>query len=235
LKGLSFFQNDTFEKRFARKTKCIYIYAIINNKKNLTTMQNINFPVNFQFKISSLANDFTATDANGKVIAYVRQKMFKLKEDIEIYNDESKSAVNYRIKADRWLDFSAAYSFLDKDGSSFGKIARKGWRSIWKAEYQMIDESDQPQYKINEENGWVKVFDSLLGEIPVVSFFTGYFFNPSYLVTNSAGSPIVKLKKLPSFFGRNFEITKVGEMDSDDDDRIMLGLMMMILLERRRG
>ena len=198
-------------------------------------MQNINFPVNFQFKISSLANDFTATDANGKVIAYVRQKMFKLKEDIEIYNDESKSAVNYRIKADRWLDFSAAYSFLDKDGSSFGKIARKGWRSIWKAEYQMIDESDQPQYKINEENGWVKVFDSLLGEIPVVSFFTGYFFNPSYLVTNSTGSPIVKLKKLPSFFGRNFEITKVGEMDSDDDDRIMLGLMMMILLERRRG
>ena len=74
-------------------------------------MQDIQFPVQFEFKISTLANDFKATDANGKMIAYVRQKMFKLKEDIQIFSDESKTKVNYRIKADKWLDFSTAYSF----------------------------------------------------------------------------------------------------------------------------
>lgn len=91
------------------------------------------------------------------------------------------------------------------------------------------------QYSIREENAWVKVMDSVFGEIPILGFFSGYVFNPTYAVTNKNGDIIVRLKKQPSFFGRKFEIEKVGEIDNDDDDRIMLGLMMMILLERRRG
>lgn len=198
-------------------------------------MQNINFPVEFNFKISSISNDFTAIDAQGHQIAYVRQKMFKFKEDILIYNDESKTKVNYRIKADKWLDFSAAYAFLDENEKEFGKVARKGWRSLWKAQYNIIDEFQKQQYSINEENGWTKVLDSLLGEIPILNFFTGYLFNPSYLVTDNDNNPIIRLKKEPSFWGKKFTLSKLGNMDNNDDDRIVLGLMMMILLERRRG
>jgi hypothetical protein len=198
-------------------------------------MQKITFPINFRFKISTLSNDFVATDASEKTIAYVRQKMFKFKEDILIYSDESKSKVNYRIKADRWLDFSAAYSFFDENETEFGKIVRKGWRSIWKAKYEIINQSQRHQYTISEESVWTRVFDSLLGEVPILNFFTGYLFNPSYLVSNLQNEEIVRLKKEPSFFGRKFRLTQVGEMDADDEDRIVLGLMMMILLERKRG
>jgi hypothetical protein len=198
-------------------------------------MQNIVFPVTFKFNIATIANDFTATDANGKVVAYVRQKIFKFKEDIEIFSDETRSKVVYRIKADRWLDFSAAYSFYDAEGNVFGKIARKGWKSLWKTNYHIIDEKEKKQYELNEGNPWVRVMDSLFGQIPILSFFTGYVFNPSYLMTDNKFKTIVKLKKNPSFFGRNFTVEKMGEMDSDDDDRIMLSLMMMILLERRKG
>ena len=56
------------------------------------------------------------SDASGNTIAYVRQKMFKLKEDISIFADETKSQVNFKIKADRWLDFSAAYSITNAEG-----------------------------------------------------------------------------------------------------------------------
>ena len=198
-------------------------------------MQNLQFPIDFEFKIGTFANDFTATDLSGRTIAYVRQKMFKLKEDIQIFSDENQTKVNYTIKADRWLDFSAAYSFYDSDGSVLGKIARKGWRSLWKAKYEIIDQHDQLQYSVSEENGMVKVFDSILGQVPILNMFTGYFFNPSYLVTDTKEKPIVRMKKEASFWGRKFQLTKVGSMDSDDDDRIMLGLMMMLLLERRRG
>ena len=198
-------------------------------------MQDIKFPVNFQFKITSLANDFTAIDASGKTIAYVRQKMFKLKEDIQIFSDSSKSKVLYNIKADRWLDFSAAYAFFDENGKEFGKIARKGWKSIFKAEYEIIDESQYVQYTIREENGWIKVLDSLIGQIPILNIFTGYLFNPSYILTNTGSKVIIRLKKLASFTGRNFELSKLADLDSDDDDRVMLSFMMMILLERRRG
>lgn len=198
-------------------------------------MNQINFPVNFKFKLSTLSNDFTATDSTGKIIAYVKQKLFKLKEDITIYSDESQTKINYTIKADKWIDFSAAYALYSYNRTEIGKIARKGWRSIWRAQYEIIDQNQQHQYSINEESGWVKVFDSLLGEIPILNFFTGYLFNPSYLVTDLKGKEIARLKKIPSFLGRNFEVSKLGTIDNDDDDRIILGLMMMILLERRRG
>jgi hypothetical protein len=35
---------------------------------------------------------------------------------------------------------------------------------------------------VQEENGWIKVLDALMGEVPVVGMFTGYLFN---LLTSS--------------------------------------------------
>ena len=198
-------------------------------------MTDLNFPISFEFNISTLSNDFTAKDANGKVIAYVRQKMFKLKEDIEVFNNDSRTQVNYRIKADKWIDFSTAYSFTDASGKELGKVARKGWASLWKANYDIINQHQKPQYKIREENAWVKVADGLLGQIPILSFFTGYLFNPSYIIVNSKEEVVMCLKKDPSFFGRKFTISQVKPTDADDDHRVMLSLMMLVLLERRRG
>lgn len=198
-------------------------------------MKQLNFPIKFKFNISTLANDFTATDVNGTTVAYVRQKMFKLKEDILIYENDSKTNVIFNIKADKWIDFSAAYSFTDRNGQELGKIARKGWASIWNAKYEIIDQNKQLQYQIREENAWVKVFDSLLGQIPILGILTGYLFNPKYKVMDKNGETVIRLKKEPSFFGRKFEITKLKNIDADDQQRTILALMMMILLERRKG
>ena len=198
-------------------------------------MQDIAFPVQFLFKVTTFSNDFTATDANGNIVAYVKQKMFKLKEDISIYSDNTKTKLNYTIKADRWLDFSAAYSLKDRNGAEIGKITRKGWASIWKAHYQIIDQYEKEQYMIREENGWVKVLDSILGEIPFLGLLSGYLFNPSYIVSDRNGKIIACLKKQPSMLGRKFEVNQLVQFDTDDEERIVLSLMMMILLERKRG
>jgi len=198
-------------------------------------MTNLNFPIQLTFNIGTLSNDFTARDTDSRTVAFVKQKLFKLKEDISIYADESKAELLFNIKADRWIDFSAAYSITHADGKELGKIARKGWRSLWKAKYLLIDQHQKEQFTIEEENGWVKVWDNLLGEIPIIGLLTGYFFNPSYAVMNLDGEKVARLKKQASFFGRKFEITKLSDMDNDDDERVMVGLMMMVLLERRRG
>ena len=198
-------------------------------------MKDLKFPINFTFHVTTLSNDFTAKDATGKTVAYVRQKMFKLKEAISIYADESKNNLTHTIKADQWIDFSAAYSFKDAQGREIGKIARKGWASIWKAHYELIDQHQNLQYHIREDNAWVKVLDSVFGNIPILGGFTGYFFNPSYTVTDLQGQDVVQLKKEPSFFGRKFKLSKLKAIDNDDDERIILGFMMMVLLERGRG
>lgn len=108
-------------------------------------------------------------------------------------------------------------------------------RSIWKANYNALDIDGLEDYTIKEDNGWVKVGDSFLGEIPILNILTGYVFNPSYTMYDKEGNKILQLKKKPSFFGRKFTLDKLADINPKDETRLILCFMMMILLERERG
>ncbi|MCB9256711.1 MAG: hypothetical protein H6579_06250 [Chitinophagales bacterium] len=195
-----------------------------------------NYPLNFEFKISTFSNDFIAKDANGVSIAYVRQKMFKLKEEVIVYSDESKAKELFHIRADKWLDFNTVYSFSAADSElALGKVGRKGWASLWKSRYELFDTNGDQDLLIQEENPWVKFWDGVCKEIPILNFFTGYFFNPSYAVTRPDGTLVGRFSKEKSFFGRRFKYEKLAEYEVGEELRVLLGLMMMVLLERRRG
>ena len=193
------------------------------------------FPVKLTFKIGTLSNDFVAQDATGNTIVYVRQKLLKLIEEVQVFNNESRSELMYTIRANRWIDFTATYTFTNRQSYEIGRIVRKGWASLWKAHYEIYDDKQQLDLAVREENPWAKVFDSMLGEIPFLGLLTGYLFHPSYIVTRPNGTPVVRLKKETSFFGRIFTIEKLAEFETGEEERILLGLMMMILLERQRG
>lgn len=195
-----------------------------------------NYPLKFEFKISTFSNDFNAQDSQGNTIAYVRQKMFKLKEKVIVYSDESKSKELFHINADKWLDFNTVYNFTSAaEGVELGKVCRKGWTSLLKARYELYDEKNQQDLLIEEENPWTKFWDGLLKEIPIVNFFTGYFFNPRYVVKRPDGTLVGRFSKDKSFFGRRFTYDKLAEYEQGEELRVLLGLMMMVLLERRRG
>ncbi|ROI13759.1 LURP-one-related/scramblase family protein [Epilithonimonas hominis] len=199
-------------------------------------LKNLNYPLEFKFKITTLASDFNITDRNGNYVAYVRQKMFRLKEDVIVFSDESRTKELFNIKANQWIDFNASYMMTDLlTGKKFGSLARKGMRSIWKARYDIIDEKDKPIYQINEDNGWIKVFDSFVGEIPILGMLTGYFLNPSYTVMDNAGKAYFRLKKMPSLIGRRFQLERLIDIDDEDEFLIILSFLMMVLLERARG
>lgn len=193
------------------------------------------YPIHLTFRIATLHNDFTAIDSIGNVRAYAKQKMFRLKEHVQIFADTSQTELKYEIRANKWLDFNTSYSFADASGNNLGRVVRKGWRSIWKASYLIFDEHDNQDLEINEKNAWVKVWDSLLSEIPIVGIFTGYLFNPSYTIKRPDGTIVCTLKKEPSFFGRKFKLENDAVFEKGEEDRILLGVMMMVLLERRRG
>lgn len=195
----------------------------------------MNFPLVLSFKLLALANQIYIRDANGNLLGYVKQKMFKLKEDINIFADEQQQQILFNIKADRMIDWSANYNFTDSRGNQLGSIKRQGMRSIWKANYDIFDSSGNQAYKINEENGWVKVADALFGELPIIGILSGYVFNPTYIVTRMDGTPVVHLKKEPALFEGKFIISALSPLSTEEETRIVLGVLMMTLLERRRG
>jgi uncharacterized protein YxjI len=195
----------------------------------------MNYPLELSFKILALASQIYIRDANGNLLGYVKQKLFKLKEDIQVFADENKTQLRFSIKADRILDFSASYSFTDANGNFIGSIKRKGMRSIWKAHYLIFDQNNQQVMEIHEENGWIKVVDSLVGEIPVIGMFTGYLFNPAYIVSRMNSEPVLRLQKQPAFFEGKFQLNPQAEMNEQDETLVLLGVLTMTLLERSRG
>ena len=195
----------------------------------------MNFPLSLSFKIFALASQIYIRDANGNLLGYVKQKMFKLKDDINIFADEQQTQLLFNIKADRMIDWSANFTFTDSRGNNLGSIKRQGMRSLWKASYDIFDANGTQVYKINEENGWVKVADALFGELPLVGIMSGYVFNPSYLVTRTNGSPVAQLKKQPAMLEGKFSLANLSQISAEEETRILLAVLMMTLLERRRG
>lgn len=195
----------------------------------------MNYPIELSFKILALASQIYIRDANGNLLGYVKQKLLKLKEDINVFADENQTRRLFNIQADRVIDFSARYNFSDDQGRFLGAIKRQGMRSLWRANYEIYDGGSQQVLVIREEKGWVKVVDALVGEIPIVGMFTGYMFNPSYIVSKIDETPVARVQKQPAFFEGKFHLEKLADLSGEEETRLLLSVLTMILLERSRG
>lgn len=199
-------------------------------------LQGLQYPLTLSFKILALASQATVMDAGGRTVLYTRQKLLKFKEHVEIWTDASQGTRLADIKANKVIDWSARYFFTDAAGAPVGSVGRRGWRSLWKAHYEVFNPGDNSTYfSIQEENGWTKVLDSLLGEIPILGIFSGYFLHPSYLATRADGTPVMRLTKQPAFWEGRFRIEKLAEVTPREELNLLLSFLMMILLERSRG
>ena len=194
----------------------------------------LNYPLTTSFKIVAINPQVTVTDANGQTVAYVKQRAFRLKEDVTIFADEAQTRPLYRMNANRMLDFNANYAITTPDGMPVGSVYRPGARSIWKASYHLKDTQGQEIGLIHEENAWIKVLDALLGEVPVLGMFSGYLFNPAYLV-ELRGQSAFYLKKQPAFLEGKFILEPRGPIAEQDEGLAIAGTIMALMLERMRG
>ena len=195
----------------------------------------MNYPLDLSFKLLALANQISVTDAQGNLIFYVKQKMFKLKEAVTVFADKEQTRSLYKINADRMIDISARYQITDVNGRTLGSVKRQGMKSLWKARYDIFDGGERAVLTISEENPWVKVIDALVGEVPVVGMFTGFMFNPSYVLKNPEEAIVMRFKKEPSMFESKFRLESLIPLAPEEEQRAVLSVLMMVLLERRRG
>lgn len=199
-------------------------------------LQGLQYPLTLSFKILALASQATVTDASGKTVLYTKQKLLKFREHVEIWTDKSQGTRLAEIKANKVIDWSARYFFTDAQNAPIGSVGRRGWRSLWKAHYEVFNPGDSnPDFSIQEGNAWVKVLDGILGEIPILGMFSGYFLHPSYIATRSNGTPAMRLTKQPAFWEGRFQIEKLSDVTPREELNLFLSFLMMILLERKRG
>ena len=114
-------------------------------------------------QVLALTGKIRLFSLEGQQILYCQQKMFRLKEDIRAYTDESQTQELLYIQARNILDFSAAYDVIDSGyGTKVGVLRRKGWRSLVRDEWDVLDAQDQPIGVLREDSPRRALFRRLI-------------------------------------------------------------------------
>ena len=93
-------------------------------------------------------------ESKENLLLFVKQKAFKLKEDITIFADEQETKPMIKINARSILDFSAAYDVTDvASGEKLGVLRRKGMMSSFVMDaWEILDKNDAVIGSIKEES-----------------------------------------------------------------------------------
>jgi len=203
----------------------------------------LNYPLRLSFKFFALTPQFSLIDANGRIVGWAAQKLFRLREAVTVFSDSSRKETLFMINADRVIDFGARYHFSDASGKPLGSVQRLGLKSLWKAKYDILDTRDPSMSResariimtIREDNPWIKVLDGVIGVIPLAELFTGFFLHPAYSVSRADGTVVMRIRKQAAFWESRFLVEKKAELSELDEQRVLLSLIMVVLLERSRG
>ena len=116
-----------------------------------TTFQHSNYTLKRQ--VLALTGKVRLYDASGKLVLYSQQKMFKLKEDIRVFSDETMIQEVLGIYARQMIDFAAAYDVIDStSGIKVGALRRKGFSSLVRDEWEILDVGDHPIGRLREDS-----------------------------------------------------------------------------------
>ena len=106
-------------------------------------------------KTLTVGNKYWIEDYNGNVLGFSKQKLFKLKEDIRIYSDESMSQELFRIGQQQIMDVWGNFAVVDASTNThLGYIKRKALMSGFiKDEWEIYNAANQQIGRIYESTG----------------------------------------------------------------------------------
>ncbi len=99
-----------------------------------------------------LGQQFHIYGPDGSLKFYVKQKAFKLKEAITVFEDEGQTKPVLKIQARSIMDFSGTYDVTDMAGNTLGALKREGLKSMLRDEWTIFDAAGSEIGKIQEDS-----------------------------------------------------------------------------------
>ena len=169
--------------------------------------------------VFTIGGAFRIMDTQNNLLLYSRQKLFKLKEDIRVYEDLEMNRESLHIQARNIIDFSAAYDVFDSHiKEKVGTLRRKGFRSMFRDYWEILDRNDQFIASIKEDT-------------PLLAFIRRWFLKiipQSYNIESKTGMILGKISQRFNLFIHKFDVDF-----SLDHQRLLdrrLGIAAVILL-----
>lgn len=177
-------------------------------------------------KFWAIAGQVHLYDEKNNLVCYVRQKILKLKEDITVYNDEKMTAPVLNIKARQIIDFAAAYDIFDTvTGEKVGALKRKGWKSLIKDQWILMDTGDNEIAALGEESTGGAIASRMINLIP-----------QKYVMKTLDGTLIARFDQQFAIAVHKFDIEFFDGGSPVIDRRLAIGsLILLLLIEGRQS
>ena len=165
-------------------------------------------------------------ESRSNLLFFVKQKAFKLKEDVTVYSDEGKATEILRIKARSIIDFSAAYDITDSTtGQKVGALRRKGFSSILRDAWEILDASDQVIGRVTEDSMLLAILRRFLSNLI-----------PQAFVIEVGGQPVAHFKQTFNPFVPQFVVDFGADVSRRLDRRLGIGAVILLqVIEGRQN
>ena len=176
-------------------------------------------------KVLTIGNKYWIEDAKGKILGFTKQKLFKLKEDIRIYSDESMSQELFSIKQQQIMDMWGKFAVIDSSQNILGYIRRKALMSGFiRDEWEVYDENEHLVGGIYES----------LGRGLARKFVPGGALIPEKMVFKLNGKDVARIDQKFKIIGDIWTLQCLN-IPKDFDRRVLIScLILMGMIERDR-
>jgi len=176
--------------------------------------------------------EFDIYDPNGNMVLYSEQKSFKLKEDMRLYSDKSKSNELLTIKAKQILDIGATYDVVDpQSGAAVGALRRKGLKSIMaRDEWLFLDPQGQEIGMIQEDRLLLGLVRRLLSMVGFLALLL-----PQRYTVSIEGRPVAFIKQHFNPLVLKYTLDLSPDYEKRLDRRLAIaGGILLCAIERRQ-
>lgn len=109
---------------------------------------------------------FRLLGEDGILRFYVKQRAFRLREELVVYADEQQTRPMLRIRARQVLDISATYDVTDANtGEVAGALRRSGLRSLLRDEWAVLGPGDTTLGKLEEDSAAMALLRRFLSNL----------------------------------------------------------------------
>lgn len=177
-------------------------------------------------KVLALTGQYWIEDQAGNHLAYSKQKLLRLKEDIRVYADETMARELFQIRQTQILDIWGTFAIVDSATNAIlGYILRRALTSSFVAdEWKMRDPYNNLVGEIKESTG----------RGLARKYIPGGGLIPEKLTMTLGGQPIATVNQQFKIIGDIWEIQCLNVPPTFDRRVFLGGVLLMGMIERAR-
>ena len=177
-------------------------------------------------KVLALGKKYYIYDSQGNLIGFVKQKLFKLKEDIRIFTDESMTHELLKVKQKNILDWSGTFKVKDPVGVKIGYVGRKSWKSILRDTWKVWDRDKRELATLKERGGTFAVLRRFIGILQ--------FIPKKYDFSDPHGTKFAEAIQKFKIIGDTW-IVNINPNSTVDKRLLVTAALMMDIIEQGKG